>query len=289
MGMRLLSDFDGVWTNQAEEARAVRAGFVREVARRLGEPEDDLQGDFDAFLAAARAEPWDNGWAPGGEVTAFVDEDPLLETASVASWLDRGGVHPRADRWRRGLGTQVQGGVCALANACFGPSTLAHREHGGHGLVPGARDALEALRSAGVDVVLVSNSHASKLEALLTAARIDPARDVRVIGDARKWQLGDGRDLSEIGARYVRLDRPHYRAVLAAEQPDLVVGDVLSLDLALPAMLRAVGVLPAHLALALRRHTHTPAWTLDAHRGGVFDHLIDDVRELPALVRALPR
>ena len=286
MSFKLLSDFDGVWTDQASEALAVRASFVDEVARLLAQARLEVERDFEAFYRAALADPSDNGWAPGGELTAFVDEDPLLATASVAGWLDRGGAHPRAEVWRRGLFAAGFPTAHDLANACFGPAAARHRAEGGHQLVPGARAVLDELTALGVELVVVSNSLASKLTALFVDAGIDPERDVRIIGDAGKWRLGDGRDLSEIGARYVRLDRPQYRRVLELERPDLVVGDVLSLDLALPSMLRFAGVLDPALQLALRKHAHTPVWTLDAHRIGVFDHVIESVHELPDLVRA---
>ncbi|MEZ6013590.1 MAG: hypothetical protein R3F49_00625 [Planctomycetota bacterium] len=282
----LLSDFDGVWTDQIEEAGAVRRAFIAEASRVLARSEAELSQDFDAFLAAALADPADNGWAPGGELTAFVDEDPLLATASVAGWIDRGGVHPNAAGWRDGLAQAGFGSVNEFANACFGPATLQHRASGGHQLVAGARAALDELLALDVELVIVSNSHASKLEALFADAGIDTGRELRVIGDAKKWALGDGRDLTELDSRFVRLDRPHYRRILEDVRPDLVVGDVLSLDLALPSMLRFVGALDPTLQLALRKHPHTPSWTLGAGRAGVYDHTIEHVRELPELVRA---
>lgn len=289
MAFKLLSDFDGVWTDQASEALAVRAAFVDEVARLLARERAAVQRDFETFYRAALADPADNGWAPGGELTAFVDEDPLLATASVAGWLDRGGVHPSADVWRRGVLASGLGSVHALASACFGPAAARHRAEGGHRLVAGAREVVAELAAQGVELVVVSNSLASKLTALFSDAGIDPERDVRIIGDAGKWRLGDGRELTEIGERYVRLDRPQYRRVLEGERPDLVVGDVLSLDLALPSMLRFVGALDPALQLALRRHEHTPDWTLGAHRIGVFEHVIESIQELPDLVRAARR
>jgi phosphoglycolate phosphatase-like HAD superfamily hydrolase len=289
MAFKLLTDFDGVWTDQAREAVAVRVAFVAEIARILERDKGSIDRDFEAFYRAALADPSDNGWAPGGELTAFVDEDPLLATASVACWLDRGGDRPGADAWRRGISAAGHDTAHDLANACFGPAAHRHRVEGGHRLVPGARAVLDELGELDVEVVVVSNSHASKVTALFADAGIDPEREVRVVGDAGKWRLGDGRDLSEIGQRYVRLDRPSYRSLLEHERPDLVVGDVLSLDLALPAMLRFAGTLDAALQLVLRKHAHTPAWTLDAQRSGVFDHVIESVLELPDLVRAARR
>jgi len=284
MGFKLLSDFDGVWTDQATEAEAVRAAFVAAVAGLQARPVVDVDAEFAAFLAAALADPSDHGWAPGGELTAFVDEDPLLATASVAGWLDRGGRLPGADGWRAALRAAGHPSATALANTSFGPATARHRQEGGHRLVPGARAVAAALRERGVELVIVSNSLPDKLVHLFADAGIDPERDLRIIGDAGKWRLGDGRDLVQIGERHVRLDRPQYRRVLEQERPDLVVGDVLSLDLALPSMLRFIGALDPALKLVLRRHAHTPPWTLAARSAGVFDHVIDGVHELTDLV-----
>lgn len=296
MGLKLLTDFDGVWTDQADEARAVREAFVVDAAQALGAPVEDIARDFDTFLGLALAEPWDNGWCPEGELTAFVDEDPVLATASVAAWLDRGGEHPRADLWRRGLGRASAarfgaGGVGAHAHRSFGPAVRRFRDEAGHGLVPAAREVAAALGAAGVQILVVSNSMVEKLEELFARAGVEAGSDedapLRLVGGARKWQLGDGRDLTQLGDRYVRLDRPHYRALLAEERPDVVVGDVLSLDLALPSMLRFTGVLQPMTSLVLRRHAHTPPWTLEAQRAGVFDHVIDGLDELPALLEGL--
>ncbi len=284
MAFKLLSDFDGVWTDQATEAEAVRSAFVAAVAALQRRDRAAVEAEFQDFLRAALADPADNGWAPLGEVTAFVDEDPLLATASVAGWLDRGGRHAAADGWRAAIAAGGHAHATALANASFGPATAKHREQGGHALVPGAREVVTELRARGVELVIVSNSLPDKLVQLFAAADIDPERDVRIIGDAGKWRLGDGRDLVTIGERHVRLDRPHYRRVLELERPDLVVGDVLSLDLALPSMLRFIGALDPALQLVLRRHAHTPAWTLAARAAGVYDHVIDGVHELTTLV-----
>jgi hypothetical protein len=65
-----------------------------------------------------------------------------------------------------------------------------------------------------------------------------------------------------------------------------VVGDVFSLDLALPEALRREGRPDAPRGLILRRHIHTPAWVLDAARGGPIDRLIEHPAELAALLQA---
>jgi hypothetical protein len=91
----------------------------------------------------------------------------------VAGWLDGGGAHPRAARWRQGAQAAGFGCVTALANAAFGPATLRHRQEGGHGLFAGAREVVDTLRADGVELVIVSNSEPAKLVAPFDAAGIE--------------------------------------------------------------------------------------------------------------------
>lgn len=76
-----------------------------------------------------------------------------------------------------------------------------------------------------------------------------------------------------------------YRAAIEEEDPDLVIGDVFSLDLALPHVMRREGNPAAPSKLILRRHPHTPRWVLDTRAGGAIDVVVDDVAELLGLVR----
>ena len=89
--------------------------------------------------------------------------------------------------------------------------------------------------------------------------------------------------------REVHVDRPAYRAILERERPDLVVGDVLSLDLALPLHLRAAGLPGAPRAIGVMHLRHTPAWVLDAVGPGPdqVDFLVPHVTSLPRLIRSL--
>jgi hypothetical protein len=69
-----------------------------------------------------------------------------------------------------------------------------------------------------------------------------------------------------------------------SERPQLVIGDVFSLDLALPHVLRARNHPAAPRELVLRRHPHTPSWVLDGRAGGAIDRIVDDVADLLAVV-----
>jgi hypothetical protein len=66
-----------------------------------------------------------------------------------------------------------------------------------------------------------------------------------------------------------------------------VIGDVFSLDLALPHVMRTTAQRAAPRRLVLRRHDHTPSWILNDRAGGAIDEVVDGVGELAGIVRAL--
>lgn len=291
MAVRILSDFDGVWTNQAQEAEHVK-GFQIEEAARLSEvPLDEVREDFQGYCRAVLAEPQRFGWTPDGRITAYADEDPFCQPNSIVGWIDAQAERDeRAACYRDALLGAGYETLTAFADYCFHRATETFREAHPPGLVEGAGDVFQALHDAGAEVVVVSNSGADKVVAWLRHGGIDAGEDeghlVRVHGAAGKWVLGDDAAI-EVAGRKILVDRPKYKAVIEEEDPDLVVGDVFSLDLALPHVMRSAGNAKAPSMLVLRRHPHTPAWILDGRAGGAIDRVIDRVDELLGAVEDL--
>ena len=83
-----------------------------------------------------------------------------------------------------------------------------------------------------------------------------------------------------MGGRSIFVDRPAYRTLVADEAPDVIIGDVFSLDLAMPHVMRREAAVGAPRVLALRRHTHTPSWVLDGRADGAIDVVVDQVGDL---------
>lgn len=277
--MRILSDFDGVWTDQAAEARAILESFARHAAPHVARTADDALADADAFLDAARARPAHNGWRPGPCITAFVDEDPALATGSIARWLDdredgSGPLSDAATRWRRGLAAAGWPTVEAFSSEHFAPAMERFRADHGHRLVPGAAEAAARLEGAGVELVVVSNSPRAKLVEMFAAEGLHETPLRRFVGDARKWQVGDPGVTREVLGRSVPVDRPHYAGIIARVAPDAIVGDVVSFDLAAAASLAPAHRRPRRL---LRRHPHTPRWALDQAALPEHERLVDAV------------
>ena len=280
--MRILSDFDGVWTDQQAEARFIQEWLAREVAPIIGGTPREALRDFDAFFGEAMDDPGRNGWAPSGRITAFIDEDPALATGSVFHWLENGGRHPmggvcRADLWRTRIRAAGHPSIEDFASSHFHPAMAAFRGERGHGLIDGASGIVDKILSAGHELVFVSNSPHAKLREMLDDAGITDRDGLDVVGDAKKWHIESGEPRVTVDGRDVYMDRPHYEAILLGVQPDLVVGDVASFDLALPAYLRWRGRLSADMRLVLRRHPESSKWALAQAESCTAIRLVDEI------------
>lgn len=271
--MRLLSDFDGVWTNPAAEAAAQGDVMLEtwQAWAREGGP-DGLVRWLDEARAATRARPTEYGWLSSGRISAWADEDPFVAHGAllhyihvhaardpVAGWLERTtAAHGHADLDAFG-GDCHHRGVQRVAEA-RGPAILADAAAAGH-----------AMLARGVEIEVVSNSQPAKLEKWFGHAglpyRLHPERGTGALtlrGGARKFVLdGAGPEPLALGALAVDVARPHYRAVLLEERPDAIVGDVFSLDLALPLGLRRTEPGWGGVRLFWLVRPYTPAWLVE--------------------------
>lgn len=284
----LLSDFDGVWTDQALEAEYVKLFMTAEAARLAGVSPDEAAEDFRVFEQNVLATPDRYGWAPDGRITAYVDEDPFCVPNAMAAYLDCSS-DPRARRYREGI---LSGGfptMNAFADTCFFGGMQEFRNRHRPALVPDAKKVVDELHRRDIRIVVVSNSPAEKIVRWFQNAGIDAGvtgdHAVRVRGQAGKQTLGPTDEAVTVGGRPIRIDRPRYAWVLREERPDAVVGDVFSLDLALPHALREAGEPCAPRTLVLRRHPHTPDWVLALAESGPIDHVIEHVSEMADVLR----
>jgi hypothetical protein len=245
--MKLLSDFDGVWTYPEAEGAAHGAALDAALESALGEGERAVVRDWIARARAAlRAEPTRWGWTSAGRISAHADEDPFTEHGALLHYLESSRASnalaarlaaaiEERDRSLDALGGRAHVGGVRDVEAQRGP-----------GITPAATEAGRALLASGVDVVVVSNSGTEKLKRWFDHARLPnsihpehAAGALRLRGSARKFVLAPGAgDPLEVGDLSVDVARPHYEAVLREERPDAIVGDVFSLDIALPLALK---------------------------------------------------
>ncbi len=290
MTIRILSDFDGVWTDHAAEAEKVKHFMAEELARLTGRERDAVDADVVRYGELVLEAPASYGWAPDGRITAYVDEDPFCEANSIAVYIETATEDPSTAPYRDAVLAEDFLNLTSFGDHCFLAGTARFRSEEPPALVPHAAEALETIHDAGAEMVVVSNSSAEKIVGWFQHAGIDASADeghlVRVRGRAGKQNIGDDTTI-EVGGRRIFVDRPSYRAVIERENPDVIVGDVFSLDLALPHVMRTEGHPSAPSMLAMRRCAHTPSWVLDDRAGGAIDVVVDQVDELATLMERL--
>jgi FMN phosphatase YigB (HAD superfamily) len=291
MTVKVLSDFDGVWTDQAFEARNVQLFLIAEAARLAEIAADRAQQHFERFERIVKANPERFGWAPDGRITAYVDEDPFCDANSIAQYIDQTAMDADTRPYKAAILAAGYKSITAFADHCFMSATTSFRTQHPPALVPGAKQMFAELVGAGAEVVVVSNSPPEKITGWFRDIGVDAgdgrANALRVRGSAGKFVLGATDASIEVARRRIFTDRPKYRRILEDERPDIVIGDVFSLDLALPHVMRRAREAGAPSELVLRRHPHTPRWVLDTRAEGAIDTLVEQVGDLVASVERL--
>jgi hypothetical protein len=287
--VKILSDFDGVWTDADLEAAALHQQLAQSCAALLSIDLPTVNADLAAFRRDVQAEPHAFGWAPDGRISAYADEDPLCEIAGLCA-LVAVATHGQARRYRDAIEASWPS-VQAFAEHGFLTAMARFRAEHPPSIAADARAQLHAVTDVGAEVVVVSNSEPAKLCAWFGAAGIDagegPGHELRIRGSAGKQVLGS--DLAiHVAGRRVHVDRPRYRQAIEEERPTLVIGDIFSLDLALPHAMREHGHPAAPRTLALRRHRHTPTWILRDRAAGAIDHVVDRFGDLRAVIDPTP-
>ncbi len=288
---RILTDFDGVWTRLEGQAQAVGDARVSRLAGISGWDPDRIARCLERVAAAVAAHPLEHGWRNGGRITAYADEDPFLMNSALVNGV--GLVAAGGDRECQALAARLEarghGDLTRLGSEIFLEASRTFLERNGHEMVEGAAAILEALLQV-ADVVFCTNFAADAVAR--TWARHGVALDgtdprVSLHGNARKQDLGGGApEHRTFGGRPVAVDRPFYRKVLLSEMPNIVVGDVFSLDLALPLALRETVPELRGLRCCLCRTPYTPGWALDLCGSGRVPGLagIETAGDLEALV-----
>ena len=293
---KVLVDFDGVWTTVDGQATAVDAARAVRLAQEGALPAATVGRALEAVAAALVAEPLRHGWRIGDRITAYADEDPFLRhnalVNGIAILAARG--QPDCVSVRDALAARGHADLGALGSAIFLDASHAYLADHGHDLLPDAPAVLRALLAV-ADVVFCTNFTTDAVARSwaprgFAFAGPDATPGLTLRGEAQKQTLtGDPARTLDFGGRPVAVDRAHYRAVLERQRPDVVVGDVFSLDLALPLALAADGHAHCRPLCLLARTRFTPGWSLGLARGGTLPGLrpLDALGDLVPLVAGL--
>jgi hypothetical protein len=272
--MRIVMDFDGVYTDPTEEGDACSRGFRNKIVSLgvdflgLGSEEgvDSWLGELRARQAA---QPFRFGWRSEGRVSAFTFEDPFLRNIGLADYLDHLAQEGdlKAKKVLSGLAARERiGSFGELSEWSF------HQLHLKKKADPQAKKWVIEAMGRGHEVFIVSNSATDKIEEFLDQAGFPEDRRPRVRGGARKFGLGKSPRLMKIGqwagqGVEVDTDRPLYERALLELKPDAVIGDVFCLDLALPVRLKREKELGFTGGIHYRHRDYTPSPMLDLLAG----------------------
>ncbi len=278
--MKLVSDFDGVWTYPDAEAEAQGRILDAMLEGALPAPLRDHGREWiGAARAAVAATPRRWGWRANGTMSAFGDEDPFTAHNGLLHYVEEAGDSDPVARAilagfaARGARFDAAGGE---SHAQAVASVVATR---GPAMAPGAMETGRALLDAGVEVVVVSNSPNEKLAEWFGSAGIATRphperadRAFRLRGGSRKFEIESGRsELLRLGDLGIETARPVYERVLREERPDAVIGDVFSLDVALPLRLKRTEPGWGALRVLWLMQPYTPRWlraAVEWHAGG---------------------
>ncbi len=296
--MKIVSDFDGVWTEPAREAQAVHETVVRELARVLGEPAAAVEERLADFAGAVMARPHAYGWRIDHRLASFVDEDYFCLPAAMGQFIENGETESARQTRDAVLGRWES--LTVFMDHCFHSTCAAFREEVEHDLTHGAERVLDWLLARGASITWATNAPAEKVIGWMAhhGHRVADAREtepgelpLRVYGRAGKQWFGDTDRSLDFRGRTVPVDRPQYRAIIERERPDLVIGDVLSLDLSVPLSLAAEGHPAAPRETVLVGRPHTPDWVLGSvgPEPGRIDHVVSHLTSLPRIVLGLLR
>lgn len=279
--------------------RAVHDTVVGELARLGGISVLQMEEQYAIFAQQVMRHPERHGWRIEGQISSYVDEDVFAMPTAVGQLIDLGEYEGTTDFRAAILSEWTH--VIDFLDHCYHSTCDRFRALHSHDLAPGAARVLEWLMERGVDITFATNAPAEKVTQWfhhqgfeVADARVTTREQskLRVYGRAGKQWLGASGDSMDYGGRRVAVDRPQYRQIIEHEKPDLIVGDVLSLDLSLPLAMRKNGDSAAPTAIGLMQMTHTPQWAtqgVGSHAGAV-DWLVPHVTSLPRLItRAFDR
>ena len=304
--LKLITDLDGIWTNQEQEAEYIWEYIIKKLSGITSFSETDIQRILELSKSEMERQPYKFGWMNNGRITAYYCEGPFSDINAVFNYISRAGSINSFSVFKQEL-AEIKKAILGkkyetpekFAGACFTESAKKFKEAGKLAPNPGAKSTLEKILEKGVDVVIASDSGTEKIEHLCLKLGKKPSNfksfrrsNLYARANAKRFVISpDYAELPEtlhIKKYYdVSLRRKSYHNLLLEEMPDYVIGDVFSMDLALPLYLRMHDPNFSKLKIIQKIQKYTPPWVKEylgkeEFKGKVY--MIDDIKELPKII-----
>lgn len=270
--MRIVMDFDGVYTDPTQEGVECYRYFKEAIAA-LKLPELPTSVAVDSWLGELlvrlSSKPTQFGWRSEGRISAFYFEDPFIRSIGLADFLDY------LAQQKDSLASKVLMGLAQSKKISRFSELSEWAFHQLQIKKQADAQALQWVKSAlskGTEVWIVSNSSTEKIDEFLNQNGFDSSNQnqrPKVRGGAKKFGLGQNPKTftlaqdNEWGEILVDSDRPLYEQALMEIKPDAIIGDVLSLDLTLPIRLKREGKLDFKWGIFYRIRDYTPSKMVD--------------------------
>ena len=268
--MRIVMDFDGIYTDPTEEGKTCSKLFRDKIlSLNLKEVELDSLSNVDSWLGELRArvagKPFDYGWRSEGRISAFAFEDPFIRNIGLADYLDE------LVKLKDARAVKVLSKLRASEKIqSFGDlSTWSfHQLSAKKAPDPQTKSWVLAAIDKGHEVFIVSNSSTQKIDDFLNQCDYPVEKRPKVRGGAQKFALGAQAQTLTLNQKdqpkvIVETNRPIYEALLLEIKPDAVIGDVFCLDLALPIRLKREKKLIFSAGLFYFHRDYSPSQMVD--------------------------
>lgn len=291
---KILTDFDGVWTDVREQARFVERARLDEISIKSGWKVADVEQCLEKVKKTVFQKPHLFGWMSHGRISAFSDEDPFLAHNAIVEAigvLAENGVGRCAllcrDLKENGISSLSDMGEDIFRSGCKRYLS----EKGGHKILSAARTCFGQI-SKEASLVVCTNFAEENVRGTLEKEGCvlqshSSIKGITLRGFAKKNELTkDTPKTAHFGERAVSVDRNYYLEALCQEVPDVVVGDVFSLDLALPLWLAKNDRRFQKLTCVLLENYYTPHWARSLCDEPDFPQLIaiQSISELETIV-----
>lgn len=268
--MKFVFDFDGVFTCQRSEAERVKEIAIEILYKNSGLEKHQVDALIGRAACEVEKNPFQHGWKNQGRLTAYGNEDFFMYNTAIMNCLDDLAPKEGGDFLKALQNLKKNGFESFATTSDVGYAEMAEETKNSiqeNPIDPYARELLEGLLAKGHDITFVSNSSTTRVEDIfkktgIVLGQFKNGGTLGVRGSARKFNLTEAKQGFAVGQYWVETGRPVYEKIIREEKPDVVVGDVFTLDLAVPYHLTQTEPETfAHLKLVLREQQYTPDWS----------------------------